>query len=257
MLWFPRSDSHLRTPSVSRSGQAGNLASQASEPSTLGCPRQSRSTSRAPGLADQICQILRLELWRGRDCRRRSSSSSGGSSVYPSSSQSESSPAEVRSQANVLHPAVLADVTLIAITPSVGVIAPVPICAFLGVVRVAEIAAFLVEYRISSVSAPSLVRRVLSRWLLRRSLRLSRPLHSRLRSSCSFLSRRSLGLSRLCLKRRLGSSSRCLRPLGDKCNGHVRKAQQPVTGPRGPQEDEETPPHGQGSRSSKQWGGGS
>ena len=55
------------------------------------------STLRAPGLADQIHQILRLKLQRGRDRHHRSSSSSGGSSDSPSSSQSGSSTYIVRS----------------------------------------------------------------------------------------------------------------------------------------------------------------
>ena len=62
------------------------------------------------------------------------------------------------------------------------------------------------------LAVPSLVRCVTSRWPLRCPLGRSRPLHSRFQSSRSFLSRHRLGLSRLRLEPRLGSSSLCLRP---------------------------------------------
>ena len=76
---------------------AGSSSRQASVASTPAHSRHSRSRSRAPGLADQIRQILRAELWRGRDRLRgsssylRSSSSSRGSSDSQSSLQSDHS----------------------------------------------------------------------------------------------------------------------------------------------------------------------
>ena len=77
--------------------------------------------------------------------------------------------------------------TLIALTPSTGVTAPVPARALLGVMRIAEIVPFLVVCRISSVHAFSRGRCAPSQWPQQRPLGLSRPLHFQRRSSCSFL----------------------------------------------------------------------
>ena len=79
----------MRTSSISSLSVAG----------TPGRERHSRSHLRAPGLAVQVRQILRLELRRGRDrrSRSRSRSSSGGLRDSESSHRSE------RSQASVSH----------------------------------------------------------------------------------------------------------------------------------------------------------
>ena len=82
----------MRTDSFSSYSVAG----------TPGRDRLSRSRSRAPGLADQICQILRVELRRGRDRRRRSSSSRSRSSSR-GSSDSVSSSRSRRSESSDHH----------------------------------------------------------------------------------------------------------------------------------------------------------
>ena len=76
---------------------AGSSSRQASIASTPAHSRHSRSHSCAPGLADQIHQILRAELRRGRDRRRHLSNSSRGSS------DSQSSPQSDRSQSSGRH----------------------------------------------------------------------------------------------------------------------------------------------------------
>ena len=81
----------MQTPSVSSSSVVGTPAHD----------RSSRSRSRALGLADQICQILQLELRRGRDRRSRSSSPAGSSSGELS--DSVSSRWSGRSQTSVRH----------------------------------------------------------------------------------------------------------------------------------------------------------
>ena len=121
--------------SLSCSGIAGSSARQASVVSTLGHSRHSRSRSRAPGLLDQIREILHVELRRGSDRRHRSSSSSGGSSDSRSSPQTEAgSPtmgtvARFALDARPVGP--VADM-LAALTPSAGVTAlvlPLVSCA--------------------------------------------------------------------------------------------------------------------------------
>ena len=65
--------------------------------------RQSRSHLRAPGLADQIRQILRIELHRGRDSCSRSSSRSRSRSSSGGLSDSESYSRFSRSSCSSSH----------------------------------------------------------------------------------------------------------------------------------------------------------
>ena len=91
------SGSHVRTPlSLTRAGQAGFSARDRDRSVASTPARRSRSQSRASGLADQIRQILRAELRRGTDRRRRSLSSSRGSSDSSSSPQTDGSQSDVR-----------------------------------------------------------------------------------------------------------------------------------------------------------------
>ena len=84
----------MQTPSSSRQASAANTPAHA---------RHSRSRSCALGLSDQIRQILRAELRRGRDRRHRSSSYHRSSSSSEGSSDSQSSPRSDRSQSYNRH----------------------------------------------------------------------------------------------------------------------------------------------------------
>ena len=83
----------MQTSSISSLSVAGTPARE----------RHSRSHLRAPGLADRIRHVLRLELRRGRDRRSRFSSRSRSRSSSGGSSDSESSNRSERSQASVSH----------------------------------------------------------------------------------------------------------------------------------------------------------
>ena len=98
-LWYPPSDPQGWSPLC-------ELIVFLSSHSVVGTPardRLSRSHSHAPGLVDQICQILRLELRRGRDRHSRSSSQSRSRSSSGESSDSESSHRSGCSQTCVRH----------------------------------------------------------------------------------------------------------------------------------------------------------
>ena len=165
----------MQTPSISAAASSSRQTSVASTPAQS---RHSRSRSRAPGLADQICQILHAELRRGRDLRCYSSSSSGGSSDSQSSPQSDcgqSSGRHCRHVVLVIRSAALLVGTRVAHTPTVAVIALALARTRLNVMRVLMTALGLVAHRSSSVHVRSRNLRVPSWWPLRRPWGQSRP----------------------------------------------------------------------------------
>ena len=168
---------HLRTPSSSR---------QASIASTPAHARHSRSHSRAPGLSDQIRQILRAELRRGSDRCRRSSSYSRSTPSPPLGLIAVSPPAGtaithvpvVCPVVPVRHVLIVRSVTRpvdthATLTPIVGVTAHTRAC--LDAVMILVITACHVVHHTSSTLARFRVLRVPSRWPLRRPRGQSRP----------------------------------------------------------------------------------
>ena len=175
------------------------MASVASTPAHL---RHSRSRSHAPGLLDQIRQILRAGLWRGRDRHRRSSSyrrlssSSGGSSDSQSFPQSDCSQSSGRYCRAIRSPhRSPRSISRSPLRHTLGVIALAR--ARLDAVCVLVTALCLVARRSSSVHGHSRILHVPSWWPLRCPWGQSRPPRSLHPSFPFFLLRRRLLWPRL------------------------------------------------------------